>query len=243
MTERKRTVVVTGAGKGIGRSTAEKLASNGWRVVGLNRSHPGDAFPGDLIVVDFADRDATETVLASVAEEYEVDALVNNVGLVRLQKLGEVSLKDFDAIIDVNVRAALAAAQAFVPGMRRRRWGRIVNVSSLVMTGFVNRTSYAAAKAALASMTRTWALELAPDGITSNCVAPGPTETELFRKGSPPGSAGEAAFLRMTPMGRIATPDDIAGAIEFFLSDAASFITGQTLFVDGGASVGRAGMS
>jgi NAD(P)-dependent dehydrogenase (short-subunit alcohol dehydrogenase family) len=124
--------------------------------------------------------------------------------------------------------------------MRRRGWGRIVNLSSLVVLGVTNRTAYAAAKAAMMSFTRTWALELAQTGITVNAVAPGPTETELFRQNTPVGSEAEQRFLSLVPMKRFGKPEELAAAVAFLLSEEAGFITGQTLFVDGGASVGKA---
>jgi NAD(P)-dependent dehydrogenase (short-subunit alcohol dehydrogenase family) len=142
----------------------------------------------------------------------------------------------------VNLHPAVQTAQAFLPGMRERGWGRIVNISSLTILGITQRTAYAAAKAALVSFARTWALELATTGVTVNSVAPGPTETELFRANNPPGSEGELRYLSGVPMGRLGKPEEIAAAIAFLLSDDAGFITGQTLFVDGGASVGKAGI-
>jgi NAD(P)-dependent dehydrogenase (short-subunit alcohol dehydrogenase family) len=132
------------------------------------------------------------------------------------------------------------ATQAVLPGMREREFGRIVNISSVTVLGFPERTSYAATKAALVSFTRTWALELATTGITVNAIAPGPIETDMFRTNNPVGSPGEARYLAIIPMQRLGRPADVAAATAFLVSRDAGFITGQTLFVDGGASVGRA---
>jgi 3-oxoacyl-[acyl-carrier protein] reductase len=233
-----RIFLVTGASKGIGRAISHRLIRAGHHVVGLARH--ADDFPGELMTVDLSKRDETLAMLEALTRRYSFDGVVNNVGLVRPQALGEIRLPDLEDVLVVNLHSAVHTVQAILPELRRKKWGRIVNVSSLTILGMVERTAYAAAKAALVSFARSWALELAGTGITVNAVAPGPTETELFRANNPVGSEGEKRYLSGIPMGRFGRPEEIAAAIEFFLSEDAGFITGQTLFVDGGASIGRA---
>lgn len=233
-----RTFLITGASKGIGLALSTRLAADGHHVIGLARTAPND-FPGTFIPVDLSDNGATRATLDGIAQRYALDGVVNNVGLVRPASLADVTLSALDEVMRVNLHPALLAMQTALPGMQARGWGRIVNVSSLTILGMPERTAYAAAKAAMVSFTRSWALELANSGIAVNAVAPGPTETELFRANNPPGSESERRYLSGVPMGRFGKPGEIAAAIAFLLSEEAGFITGQTLHVDGGASLGR----
>jgi 3-oxoacyl-[acyl-carrier protein] reductase len=234
-----RAIIITGASRGIGRAAAEQLCQQGWVVLGIARQAPPE-FPGPFFEADLADSSATRALAETLAARGDVVGIVNNVGLTRHETFGAVDPSVFAAVMDLNLRPALQLTQALLPTMRAAQFGRIINVTSLVTRGLPFRTSYAAAKSALESMTRTMAMELADQGITANAVAPGPTETELFRANNPAGGAGEARYLAQIPMRRLGRPDEIAAAIAFLASDRAGFLTGQTLFVDGGASLGRA---
>jgi NAD(P)-dependent dehydrogenase (short-subunit alcohol dehydrogenase family) len=234
-----RTFLITGASKGIGRALSERLANSGHHVIGLARNADDSTFPGTLVAADLSDEVATTRVLEELSRNYAIDGVVNNLGFIRLGKIGEIKLDDLDASLRLNLRPTVQVVQALLPGMRERGWGRIINMSSLVVLGMADRTAYAASKSAMISFTRTWGLELAQTGITVNSVAPGPTETEMFRQNTKPGSEAERRFLAAVPMGRFGKPDEIAAAVAFLLSEEAAFITGQTLFADGGASIGK----
>ncbi len=235
----KRTFIVTGGTKGIGLAVVRRLNAAGHRVIAIARTPPKEPIPAEFVSIDLADATATQEAIDRLKQYEQIDGIVNKVGLVRPAALSDVNFEHLFEVLNVNLRSALQITQAFVPGMTERGWGRVVNISSLTVLGIAQRTSYAAAKSAIISFARTWALELARTGITVNSVAPGPTETELFRENNPPGSEGESRYLSAVPMERFGKPDEIAASICFLLSDDAAFITGQTLFVDGGASVGR----
>ena len=229
--------LVTGASRGIGLSIAERLTREGHTVINMSRSQPPKGFRGTSYSVDLSDPKALKHALAEATARHSIDNLVNNAGLAEVSAVEQIRMEDVDRMIDINVRAAILVTQALVPGMRARKRGRIVNLGSRAALGKAGRSAYAATKGAIVSLGRTWALELARDGITVNTVAPGPVATEMFQHENPPESPATKALLASIPVGRIGTPADIAAAVNFLLSDDASFITGQTLYVCGGLSI------
>lgn len=206
--------------------------------IGIARHEP-PSFPGVFFAGDLSSEDQTASLLEQIALEYPIDGIVNNMGTVGDPvPAEEVTITDFRKVLDWTIRPALQGAAFFLPRMKSQGWGRIINITSISALGARRRTAYSAAKSALNAITASWALELAPFGVTVNEVAPGPVVTDLFRVNNPEGSEGEARYLAMVPMNRLGTPEDIAGAVNFLASEEASFITGHVMTVDGGASVG-----
>jgi 3-oxoacyl-[acyl-carrier protein] reductase len=231
--------LVTGASRGIGRAIAQDLMKRGHQVIGMARSRP-EGFEGTFVAVDLADRGATSAALAEVTARHRVLHLVNNAGMAKAAETEQASLDDLDAMMTLNVRAVLQCMQAVLPAMRDARFGRIVNIGSRAGLGKEGRLVYGATKAAVLSMTRAAAIEYARYGITVNCIAPGPVETDMIRIGYPPGSPQRAEFTRQIPAGRFGRPEEIAHACAYFLADEAAFTTGQVLYVCGGLSIGQA---
>ena len=228
--------VVTGGSAGIGRAVAERLLAAGYEVISL------DVQPSPLKVqhvqVDLTDEIATREAAADVSKKYKACTLVHNAGVIRPALLAEVKLEDLHALVKLHLGAAIALTQACLPAMKAAGYGRVVLVSSRAVLGLPTRTSYSATKAGMLGMARTWALELAPQGVTVNVVAPGPIETDNFYSVIPRGSAQVEKIAQAIPVRRLGQADDVARAVMFFADRDAGFITGQVLYVCGGTSVG-----
>ena len=240
-TQSARRVLVTGASRGIGRAIVERLAADGFAVVGLARRSDGARGAGiEQVSVDLADPDATARCLTTLLAAGPFYGLVNNVALAEMAPLGAIGEAELAAAVRLNLGVALQCTQALLPGMRAAGRGRIINLSSRSALGKVGRSVYSATKAGLLGMTRTWALETAADGITVNAVAPGPIDTELYRDANPPDSEASRRLRATIPVGRLGQPEDVAHAVSYFMDPRAGYVTGQTHFVCGGMTIGAA---
>ncbi len=235
-----RVAAVTGGSTGIGRAICEDLLTHGYEVVSLARRRCDIDHPRlHSVEVDLMDRQATAQAVTALAREFEVDTLVHNAGVIRPALLPEVDLSDLDALVNLHLGCAVQLVQGALPGMQARGFGRVVLLSSRAALGLQTRTSYSATKAGMLGMARTWALELAPHGITVNVVAPGPIRaTEMFHDVIPAGSDRERGLAAAIPVKRLGEPQDVARAVRFFADAENGFVTGQVLYVCGGASVG-----
>lgn len=235
-----RTTVITGGSSGIGAAICAQMLALGHRVVNVDIAPPGREPAGDYhwLRADLCDVHGAREVAAAIAREWEVSGLVNNAGIARTGELEQVHDEDFASSVELHLHSAIALAQAFVPAMKTQRFGRIVNMASRAVLGKKGRTVYGGTKAALVGMTRTWALELGPHGITVNAIAPGPIVTELFKRSN--SSEQARKLVETTAVGRGGTPEDVAAAAAFFLGAESGFVTGQVLHVCGGASIGGA---
>jgi NAD(P)-dependent dehydrogenase (short-subunit alcohol dehydrogenase family) len=232
MTTEQR-ILVTGGASGIGRAIAENGAANGWDVVVLDRQ---PSLVGKTVMADLSDVSDTARALDEALADGPITRLVNNVGAVFPAPLREQSLDDVDRAYALNLRCAVQCTQALLPGMSDAGFGRIVNMASRAALGKELRTAYAASKAGLIGLTRVWALELGPEGITVNAIGPGPIATELFAKANDAERTKQIADA--IPVRRMGTPADIAHTAGYLLDEQAGFVTGQTIYVCGGLTVG-----
>lgn len=234
------TLIVTGGSTGIGAAICDDLLQKGHRVVNLAR-RPLERATDKLInmTVDLSDRGATEAIAEEVCARYRITGLVHNAGLIRADLVEDVSLTDLDYLTQVHLGAAISLTQAALPTMKADHFGRIVLITSRAALGLQTRTCYSATKSGMMAMARTWALELGAWGITVNTVAPGPIQdTEMFSAVVPENSPKLDSMAASIPVRRLGRSRDVAHAVSFLLDAQTGFVTGQTLMVCGGASLG-----
>ncbi|MBP6562284.1 MAG: SDR family oxidoreductase [Neisseriaceae bacterium] len=229
----KERVLITGGMAGIGAAVVAQCQAQGYETVVIDR------LEGD-IVADLSDEAQTALALEKALAGGPITRLVNNVGVVVPASVADQTLAELSLAHALNLRVALQCLQALLPGMQAQGFGRVVNMSSRAALGKTQRSAYAATKAGLIGMTRVWALELGQHGITANAVAPGPIRTELFERANPPGHPRTQAIVDAIPVQRMGEPEDVANAVMFFLQPSNGFVTGQTLYVCGGMTVGVA---
>ncbi len=232
-------VLITGASQGIGRAIATRVIQDGYRVINLDKKAPKSLLEGETYhSIDLLDPQAIEELIPKITKQEPILRLVNNAGFIRPGALENTTLDDFEAVMALNLRAPMLLAQQLLPHMRQAKFGRIVSIASRAALGKEERTVYAASKAGLVGMTKTWALEMAKFGITVNAIGPGPIATELFTSGNPPDDPKTIKIIQNIPVQRMGQPEDVAHAVASLLDDRAGFITGQIHFVCGGMTVG-----
>ncbi len=241
---RTRVAVVTGASRGIGRAVATRLATDGFHTVLTCRSDieraeeaaaalRASGWSAEAVQADVCSQEAIVALLDRLDAEREgVDVLVNNAALLKNGLFALMPVADWNAVLDTALGGTFRMTKAVIRNMLRRKWGRVINFSSLAaFSGSAGQTNYSAAKGALVSFTKSLAAEVAPYGVTVNCIAPGFVETEMIAFLTP---EVRADFMKRIPAKRFGNPEDIAPLVSFLCTDGASYLTGQTIRVDGG---------
>jgi 3-oxoacyl-[acyl-carrier protein] reductase len=226
--------LVTGASRGIGHAIAEELVRQGAKVVGTSTSEEGaKKVPGIGKVLNVRDAAQCDSLVDEIQKAHgEVAILVNNAGITRDNLALRMKDADWDEVLDTNLRSVFRLSRAVMRGMMKARWGRIINITSVVgASGNAGQANYAAAKAAVVGMTKSLARELGSRNITVNCVAPGFIDTDMTRALS---EDQKKALLEQIPLGRLGTPQDVAAAVAYLASPAGGYVTGAVLHVNGG---------
>ncbi len=243
MTDPPRVALVTGASRGIGRAIASKLAEDGFTVIGTATTDNGAqritdylreaGNPGCGMTLDVSDDDSVATVIKAITERFDAPlVLVNNAGITRDNILMRMKPEEWSDVIDTNLSALYRVSKACLRGMTRARWGRIVNITSVVGSmGNIGQSNYAATKAGAEGFSRALARELGSRAVTVNCVAPGFIDTDMTRELS---DAQREQMLAQIPLGRLGEPEEIAALVAFLCSEAAGYITGETVHINGG---------
>jgi 3-oxoacyl-[acyl-carrier protein] reductase len=237
-----RSALVTGASGGIGEAVARQLHAQGATVVLAGRRHDTLTALAEALgervrveVAELTDPQAAEQLVAAADADGGPDVLINNAGLTRDNLALRMKDEDWQTVLEVNLTAAFRLIRAALRGMLRRRWGRIINITSIVaLTGNPGQANYAAAKAGMIGMTKSMAAEVASRGITVNCVAPGFIQTPMTAALS---EDQQRRLLERVPVGRLGDPADVAAAIGYLASEEAAYVTGQTLHVNGGMAM------
>jgi 3-oxoacyl-[acyl-carrier protein] reductase len=226
--------LVTGGSRGIGHAIARQLLDQGAKVVGTSTTEEGAKnVPGIGKVLNVRDAAATDALIDEIQKQHgDIAILVNNAGITRDNLALRMKDADFDEVIDTNLRAVFRLSRAVMRGMMKARWGRIINITSVVgASGNPGQANYAAAKAAVVGMTKSLARELGSRSITVNCVAPGFIDTDMTRALS---DEQKKLLLAQIPLGRLGTPQDVAAAVAYLASPAGGYVTGAVLHVNGG---------
>jgi len=229
-----KVALVTGASRGIGRAIAAELARHGAKVIGTATSEAGaQKVPAIGKVLNVSDAAQCDALVESIRKEFgDILILVNNAGITRDNLALRMKDADWDEVIDTNLRAVFRLSRAVLRGMLKARWGRIVNITSVVgESGNPGQANYAAAKAGVSGMTKSLARELGSRNITVNCVAPGFIDTDMTRALA---EAQRKALLEHIPLGRLGTPEEVAAAVAYLVSPGGGYVTGAVLHVNGG---------
>ena len=233
------TAIVTGGSAGIGKSICEHLLADGYTVINLSRR--GSDEQHERLIdhpVDLADPQATKAAIEEISSNHDVTTLVHNAGVIRPALVEDVDLGDLEYLTNLHLSAGILLTQGVLDSMKAAKFGRIIIIGSRAMLGLETRTSYSATKAAQVGLVRTWAMELGQHGITVNAIAPGPIVTDMFTEVVPEESDKAAQIAAGLPVKRLGRADDVARAVMFLASPDNGFVTGQCLFVCGGASLG-----